>query len=446
MATRIVKRTYGEAFPKFMIEVVAAAESDNGPSLLLWNGTEAYIASKITMTASKSGASNSTFYPPEIDSTTRNAIRFPARAESYDSTRKLFNGITDVLRKYMDLPENLMYLLAHCVFASWFVDVTAAPVCLSIVGPSSGQGSRLLRLLASLFRHPLLLGPTGLGAIFSLPLKLQPALFMDGGQCNGQLPKLLRQLSAPDSFVFWKGQLLQFRGAKVVCTEESLPSDLLNGGFIEVRIPSSRRILPILDQQARQQIAEEFQPKLLMYRLVNYHQVRSSKFDVPEFPLPVRDLSRSLAAAVPNEPEFQSSIASLLQAQSDQDLIKPTSDLDSVVIETMLILCHQKDRKSFHVAEVSEKVNEILESRGESLDMNPWAVGRKLRKLDITTQRLDANGRGALLLNDLRHHVHSLAAKRGLLVKTGDPVRCSDCKEFQDRGKDFGVAELTPVG
>ena len=29
MATRIVKRTYGEAFPKFMIEVVAAAESDN---------------------------------------------------------------------------------------------------------------------------------------------------------------------------------------------------------------------------------------------------------------------------------------------------------------------------------------------------------------------------------------------------------------------------------
>jgi len=137
-------------------------------------------------------------------------------------------------------------------------------------------------------------------------------------------------------------------------------------------------------------------------------------------------------------------VASLLQAQSDQDLIKPTSDLDSVVIETMLILCHQKDRKSFHVAEVSEKVNEILEARGESLDMNPWAVGRKLRKLDITTQRLDANGRGALLLNDLRHHVHSLAAKRGLLVI--DPGRCSDCKELQDRGKNFDVAELTPVG
>jgi hypothetical protein len=444
MATRIVKRTYGEAFPKFMIEVIAAAESDNGPSLLLWNGAEAYIASKITMTASKPDASDRTFYPPVIDSTTRNAIRFPARAESYDSTRKLFNGITDVLRKYMDLPENLMYLLAHCVFASWFVDVTAAPVGLSIVGPSSGQSSRLLRLLASLFRHSLLLGPTGLGAIFSLPLKLQPALFMDGGQCNGQLPKLLRQLSAPDSFVFWKGQLLQFRGAKVVCTEESLPSDLLNAGFIEVRIPPSRRILPILDQQARQQIAEEFQPKLLMYRLVNYHQVRASKFDVPEFPLAVRDLARSLAAAVPNEPELQSNIASLLQAQSDQDLIKPTSDLDSVVIETMLILCHQKDRKSFHVAEVSEKVNEILEARGESLDMNPWAVGRKLRKLDITTQRLDANGRGALLLNDLRHHVHSLAAKRGLLVI--DPGRCSDCKELQDRGKNFDVAELTPVG
>jgi hypothetical protein len=119
--------------------------------------------------------------------------------------------------------------------------------------------------------------------------------------------------------------------------------------------------------------------------------------------------------------------------------------LDSVVIEATLILCHQKDRKSFHVAEVSEKVNEILQARGESLDLNPWAVGRKLRKLDITTQRLDANGRGALLLNDLRHHVHNLAAKRGLLVMRGDSVTCSDCKEFQDRGVDLGVAELTPV-
>jgi len=446
MATRIVKRTYGEAFPKFMIEVVAAAEPDNGPSLLLWNGAEVYIASRITMAASKSDASDRTFYPPEIDSTTRNAIRFPARAESYDSTRKLFNGITDVLRKYMDLPENLLYLFAHSVFASWFVDVTAAPVCLSIVGPSSGQGSRLLRLLACLFRHPLLLGPTGLGAIYSLPLKLQPALFMDGGQCNGQLPKLLRQLSAPDSFVFWKGQLCQFQGAKLVCTEESLPSNLLNAGFIEVRIPPSRRVLPILDRQTQQQLAEEFQPKLLMYRLVNYHQVRASKFDVPEFPFPVRDLARSLAAAVANEPELQSNIASLLQAQSDQDLVKPTSDLESVVIEAMLILCHQKDRKSFHVAEVSEKVNEILEARGESLDMNPWAVGRKLRKLDITTQRLDANGRGALLRNDLRHQVHSLAAKRGLLIMRGDSASCSDCKEFQDSGEEVGVAELTSVG
>jgi hypothetical protein len=344
----------------------------------------------------------------------------------------------------MDLPENLVSLFTHCVFASWFVDVTAAPVFLSIVGPSSGQGSRLLRLLACLFRRPLLLGPTGLAAIYSLPLKLQPALFLDGGQCNGQLPRLLRQLSAPDSFVFWKGQLCQFQGAKLVCTEESLPSDLLNAGFMEVRVPPARGILAILDQQARQRIAEEFQPKLLMYRLVNYHQVRASKFDVPEFPSPMRDLARSLAAAVPNETKLQSSIASLLQAQSDQDLIKPTSELDSVVIEAMLMLCHEKDRKSFHVAEVSEKVNEILEARGESLNLNPWAVGRKLRKLDITTQRLDANGRGALLLNDLRHHVHSLAAKRRLLVI--DPGRCSDCQEFQDRGEDLGVAELTPVG
>ena len=43
------KRTFGEVFPKFMIEVIADEDSDAGFRLLLWDGTEAHIGSSIEL-------------------------------------------------------------------------------------------------------------------------------------------------------------------------------------------------------------------------------------------------------------------------------------------------------------------------------------------------------------------------------------------------------------
>ena len=445
MKRRTSRRTGGEVFPKFLIEVVAKSTSNPELSLLLWDGAQARLASTINLAASRDTEFQAyTFRPLALEPTVRKAIRFATQAVPYGTTRDLFRSIGEVLKQYTDLPENLLHLAAHSVFASWFVDATATPVCLSIVSAPSGQGSRLLRLLACLYRHPLLLGQATLGGLCSLPLELQPALFLDTGQVKGPMEKLLRLLNAHDAYVPWKGQLIRFSGAKVVYSDTSLPGDLLGVGFTEIRVPSPRRALPIFDQRTQQQIVDEFQPKLLMYRLVNYHQVAASPFDIPDSP--VRELVRSLAASVPDEPAFQSAILPLLQAQSDEVLVKPTSDLDSIVIEAMLVLCHEKERQSFHVAEVTDKVNTILEARGEPLDMNAWAVGRRLRKLDITTRRLDAAGRGALLMNELRYHLHSLAQDRKMLASHGDPQHCRECKRFREKDEEaLGNAELASV-
>lgn len=445
MTRRTYRRTYGEVFSKFLIEVVAKSTSNPKLGLLLWDGAQLHRASSIGLAAAPySDFQAATLYPPALELTVRKAIRFPTHAVPYGTTRELFRSIYEVLKQYTDLPENLLHLAAHSVFASWFVDAIATPVCLSLVSAPSGQGSRLLRLLACLYRHPLLLGQATLGGLCSLPLELQPALFLDAGQAKGPMEKLLRLLSAHDAYVPWKGQLIRFSGAKVVYNEESLPGNLLGAGFTEIRVPPPRRPLPIFDQRTQQRIVDEFQPKLLMYRLANYHQVAASPFDVPDSP--VRDLARSLAASVPDEPALQSAILPLLQAQPDQVLVKPTSDLDSIVIEAMLVLCHEKERQSFHVAEVADNVNKILEARGEPLDMNAWAVGRKLRKLDITTRKLDAAGRGALLMNELRQHVHSLAWDRKMLVSHGDPQHCAECKRFRERDEEApGLDQLAPI-
>ena len=439
------KRTFGEVFPKFMIEAVAGATYSGGFNLLLWNGTEVHIGSKITTkSAPDSQFGASTFYPPDVDATVRKAVRFPSHATPYSSSRELFTNVRDLIKRFVDLPDNLVSLAAYSVFASWFVDCTATPVCLSIVSPRPGQGSQLTRLLGCLYRRALRLGQTTLGGICALPLELQPALLIENGKCDGQLLKLLRLLNAADAYVPWKGRLINVSGARVICTEESLPGDLLGAGFTEIRVPAARRSLPILDQRVQQQIAEEFQPKLLMYRLVNYRRASVSEFDVSDFTSPVRDLARCLGASVPDEPELQGEIAPLLQGQSDQTLVECETDLDSVVIEAMLVLCHETDRKSFHVADVAKRANTILEQRGELLELNPWATGRKLNQLGITTKKLDSAGRGALLLNTMRDHVHKLAWERKVSTIYDHAEQCSHCKYWVDTEREeVDVNELS---
>jgi hypothetical protein len=349
----IHERTFGEVSPKFLIEVVADRDSEAGLCLLLWDGAQAHIASRIELKAEQNSEfGERTLYPPDVDATIRRAVRLPSHVNPFGSSRDLFKSVCDLIKKFVDLPEDLASLAAYSVFASWFVDSTATPVCVSIVSPHPGQGSRLLRLLGCLYRRPLLLGQTTLGGICSLPLELQPALFIESRQCDAPLLKLLRFFNVQDAYIPWKGQLINLSGAKVICTEESLSGDLSGAGFTEICLPPARRPLPILDQRAQQQIAGKFQPKLLMHRLVNYRRACVSEFDVPDLPSPARDLARCLGASVPDEPGLQGEIASWLQGQADQILVNCETDLDSVVTEAMLVLCHEKDKRSFHVADV----------------------------------------------------------------------------------------------
>jgi len=112
--------------------------------------------------------------------------------------------------------------------------------------------------------------------------------------------------------------------------------------------------------------------------------------------------------------------------------VKCETDLDSVVIEAMFVLCHESDRESFHVADVTKEANKILERRGEPLEMNSWTVGRKLNGLGITTKKLDSAGRGALLLNAMRFLVHKLASAHKVPTIYDHAKQCSDCQYFVD--------------
>ncbi len=405
-------KTFGEVFPKSMIELISDGVSNGSFKLLLWDGTQAFIQDSVQLNPEPDSNSETIiFEPPDVDPTVRQAIRFPTRVAPFNSTRELFNDVCAQVKKFTDLSSELTSLVGYSVLASWFPDCVPAPICVSIVGPRSCQSSNLFRLLSCLFRRPLVLGETGAAAICSLPMELYPALFLERCELGQQLQKVLRASSAQDTYIPWKGRLRNICCAKVICNEELFDHAALGQGTIEIPLTPTHRSLPILDKRAQQEISDLFQPRLLAFRLMKYHQVLNSEFDLPYVMSSVRDLARSLGACVPDSPELQKGIYPLLK-DLDNDLraeSECTTYLHRVVVEVLMVACHEENKQSLHVGEIAAKANSNLEQRGEIQMMNAKRVGNMLRAMGLYPTRLDAAGRGILLVEPIRTRIHRLS-------------------------------------
>lgn len=315
------------------------------------------------------------------------------------------------------------------MLASWLVDCLPAPVGFSIVGPESTQSAQLFRLLAALYRRALVLTEANLSALISLPTELRPSLFLEFCEPGRKLQKLLRSSSHWESYVPRNGKLVNICGAKVVRTENSLPADMFGDRFLEIQTEPSHPELPALGQHALKQVALEFQPKLLMFRLKHFNcdgEVRSTGSD---FAPSIQSIASSLLRCVPEESALQAQVIALLKTRSDQVLEEQPEDLRAIVAEAMLTLCHEQGRQSAHVSDVAKIANDLLKARGELLVMSDKSVGVKLEELGLRTRRLDAAGRGLHLLKSVRQRVHRWAQRYRIFETKRNQGICPHCKE-----------------
>jgi len=422
-------KTFGEVLDRSMIELVPADTPDGRFSLLFWDGTQAYVDRSFPLNAGPDSAFKPRVYhAPDVDPTISQAIRFPTHIAPYESCRKLFDDLCALVGRFTGLSESQVLLSAYCVLASWFPECSSIPICVSIVGPYSTQGSQLFHLLSCLYRRPLLLGEMSVAGLHSLPLELCPSLFIERYEYSAELQRFLCALNAYSGFIPRKGRLISVSFARVVCTEEPLNDDAFGGRAIKIPVTLTCRTLPLLDKRARQEIADEFQPKLLMYRLANYSRVAKCDFDVPYFLPPVRELARFLRACGPDAPEFQQQIVALLKERNAEVQTDRSTNLCSFVVEAMLSLCHEFKRESVRVAEVADRVNTILSQRGEMLTLNAKAVGTRLSKLHLYTKRLDAKSRGLLLTDAALQLIHKLA--EDYQIVSTQEQKCPYCKAF----------------
>ena len=416
--------TAGESFPGgASIELIS--DSKTGRLLLLFTDEQnCSIAPHIQY-------GGRTYLPINLDARALKAVRFPHEVGDYETTRKLFMANRQVFMEY-GFPKEAAQVGTHFDFSTWFPDCLPAAPCLLINGPRP-EAELFFQLLACLVRRPLQLADFNPKSLSSL-MEIQPTLLIGQEHLSPSKLRLLLASNNPHSFVPLGDGLASFYSAKAIYRGIPFSEDSLGNTMLRINLTPIRGKLPILDSKTQEEIAREFQPKLLKYRTRNIDIVRESSCDFPWLTSGGRILARILGACITDDPELQSELAPFFQRQ--QQAIREQNWLDSrcVTIEVGLAFCHsvQKDRL-VHVREFADDANTIMKFRGDTKTLEPKEMGNILRSLGFSPKR-DRRGYAIRFTDEVRRQIHRLAYEYDVAAVVEGKPRCQHCSEVQKAG------------
>jgi len=259
-----------------------------------------------------------------------------------------------------------------------------------------------------------------------LPMHLSLTLLINDHGLRPNLQRLLRAscyrgLHSPGN----RGGVVDLYGPKAILWESDDASDNFGDGVIQISLPPSSQG-PALDEQRRQEIANDFQPRLLMYRLKNWAKVRESRVDVSELTVPTRRLACALAACFPGDPGLVRDTILLLRPQDEEIRSQRFLDVACVLVEILWGEIHSREHKQVSVSNLAKDANALLHSRGEFRDHSAEEVGWKLKRLCIP-KHTDTSGRQVWLDRYTSRRVHQLAQTYDLPCTQHVGDGCSDC-------------------
>lgn len=406
-----------------MIELVSGSSGLNKPDLLLWNGQKAAVGPRVEH-------GGCIYEAPELPPSLYRATRFPSGCADYGSAHGLFDSINDLFKHHLDLPRRESSLLACFSISTWLADRLPTAPTLTIFGPDQELGIDALRLLSCVCRHPMMLAEVTPGGFRSLPMQLSLTLLLNQQELKPPMQRLFRATSyrglhLPGN----RGSVVDLYGPKAIFCGNDAALDILDGGVIHISATPSQLQSSALDEQVQNKIANDFQPRLLMYRLKNSRKVRES-VDVSTFTFATRPLARTLAACFPKDAELARDTAQLLRPQDEEVRGQRSCDVNCAIVEILRGIIDDRKQKAVRVNELAKFVNALLRSRGENLTYSAGEIGWKLRGLNIP-RHTSSSGRQVLLRQDTRQSVHRLAQAYDLPCsqRAEAGAGCPDCNQ-----------------
>jgi hypothetical protein len=406
-----------------MIELVSGSSGLNKPNLLLWNGRKATVGTRVQH-------GGHSYEARELAPSLYRATRLPPRCTNYGSARDLFVAVGDLFRLHLDLPERESSLLACFSIGTWLADCLPTALSLVISGPDQELGVDALRLLRCVCRHPLMLAEVTPGGFRSLPTHVSLTLLLNQQELKPNMQRLLRTsryrgLLLPGN----RGSFVDLSGPKAIFCGNDAAVDTLGGGVIQISVTPSQFQSSDLDAQVQDEIANKFQPRLLMYRLKNSRRLRHSRVDGSEFTFATRQLARTLAMCFPEDSELAGDTVQLLRPQDEEVREQRSRDVNCAIVEILWAMIHERNKGEVRVDELAKDVNALLRSRGEIIEYRAEEIGWKLKSLNIQ-RHSDRSGRQVVLERETSQTVHRLAQAYDLPCSSRRvEAGCLDCNQ-----------------
>jgi hypothetical protein len=189
-----------------------------------------------------------------------------------------------------------------------------------------------------------------------------------------------------------------------------------------------------LVDEDEQHISQEFQAKLLRYRMVHYRDVRNCKSDYKAFVPEMRQEARTWLAPICDCPELSRSVFEEIARQSQEAAGARFSDPKCLVTEAALFFCHRPDTAHFFVGELAETVNLLLQGRHEEPSLSAKGAGLILRGLGLHGERV-AEGYKVALSEAVRQRIHRLAHDFQVASLQDSVRRCRFCSRAMAASK-----------
>jgi hypothetical protein len=356
------------------------------------------------------------------------SLILPTIPKGFKSDRDLVDSIVALFRNHVMLPEKQCLLLAHWSIATWFADFLPFIPSMVITGPAAAA-DLLLRTLVAVCRRPLLLADASPAVLSALPLAgLMPTLLMREPQMNKRMVALLGASSQPGYFLRGNKDFQQFYCAKCVYIGEHANHQLLTPDSIHIHAGgnSLRSLTPLPTED----VIQDFQDRLLLYRILRHDDVASSKFLAVRFRPEVCAIAQVLGASTADL-GLRNGIVELLREHDEQSRVDRATGQDGTVLKAVLRHCHQPDQQQVFVREIAATANQIYSDDGEALKITNETVGHVLKNLGLYTRRLGNAGRGLVLDKATQARVHELSYANEVITDSPEPPACGHCHKMQ---------------
>jgi hypothetical protein len=322
--------------------------------------------------------------------------------------------------------------LVFAVFASWLSPVLSIAPILAIFAPPGSPKTRILQQLRMVCRRPLCISGLMRSDMLRLPWSLAPTLLLDEPESKPAMQAILRASSQRGMHLVAGRDILDAFGPKILISSTPENGLSVEDNVLRVALTPISGALPAIEKHVEDEIAEEFQARLLGYFLRNFNNVVVPKFGVSHLRQPLQLLAQTLGSVVVGDEKLQAKILPIVAIQNEEQCAESARSLDSVMLEALLFFVHEGRQSKVRAQEVAKKVSLIYEGRGTQHTVSAENLGWTVKRLRIPSGRIDRAGNGVELTVDVCRQVHRLALSYDVLaMRAGLHESCRFCEDLR---------------